>query len=75
MASNAQIQRISQIERVAPKPPELDLSVFTLEELRVLQRFYKGEASAAERQLVETKFEPIFERQREQWPVAYDAAD
>ena len=70
MASNAQIQRISQIERVAPKPPELDLSDFATEELFILQRWHKGEASEAERHLVETKLEPMLQRQRDSWPEA-----
>jgi hypothetical protein len=53
---------------VAPKPSEYDLSVFTTEELRVLQRWHNAEASEADCHIVETKLKPMFERQREQWP-------
>ena len=70
MATQAQIQRINQIERAAPKPSEYDWSDFATEELFILQRWHKGEASAAERHLVETKLEPMLQRQRDSWPEA-----
>ena len=64
MATTAQISRLENVEKSAPKRDPYDLSVLSDFQLKVLKRFVRKESSEEDIHIMKTEIGPIFESQK-----------
>jgi hypothetical protein len=64
MATTAQISRLENVEKSAPKRDPYDLSVLSDFQLKVLKRFIRKESTDDDIHIMKTEIGPIFEFQK-----------
>ena len=64
MATTAQISRLENVEKSAPKRDPYDLSVLSDFQLKVLKRFIRKESTDDDIHIMKTEIGPIFESQK-----------